>query len=57
METTTVPECYLDTLKRCPNSPTTYCHHRGNLVQCIHTKTCVVPEPYRKHSTEDSIDD
>lgn len=37
-------ECYYNTTKTCVNSPTKYCQHRGNLVECIRTKTCVVPK-------------
>jgi len=37
-------DCYLNTDKRCKWSPTSYCKHRGNLAECIHTKTCIVPK-------------
>jgi len=42
--TTPTPEVYLNTLKLCPNSPTGYCKFKGDLVNCIRVKTCIVPE-------------
>lgn len=51
------PEIYQDTKKTCPNSPTGYCKLRGNLVECIRTKTCVVPEAHRKPLEEKATND
>jgi len=50
-------DCFKDTEKRCVNSPTKYCQHRGNLVQCVRTKGCVVPEEYRNHNLKGILDD
>lgn len=51
------PEIYQDTKKTCPNSPSGYCKLRGNLVECIRTKTCVVPEAHRKSLEEETTND